>query len=554
LQYNKDRERYLIHELLRQYGAEKLAEDHDQEKRVRDRHSAYYCASLHQREPGLRGGRQQAALAEIEADVENARAAWAWAVVQKDVDRLQQAMDSLGYFHEWRGRYLEGQVLFQTAGEALQHTTDGLEMRALAKILAWQSLFNRVLGNSERVHQLLRQSLGLLDNSELDNQDTRLEQAFILLQLGNSSWDLDLEMAISHLKQSLALSRAVGDRWGIANALESLSYQATFVGNLGKMQQYLAEALALRRTLNDQRGTVTALERLSLVARYQGQYALAEQLAQECHTVCQEIGDQASRAIGLDELGTIFWHLGKFAEAAPLFEESVGIYNELGNRPRAITALWRFGQVQLALGRAEQARTQFQLLLNLSQETGDRLSTGEALLGLGQLSSFEGAYTEAERLIQKSVAVLREAGSQIALGWSLAHLGLVARHLEQVNQARQYAYESLQMAVEKQDFLVHVLALRTITLLLADQGKQEQAVALDAMLRVCSPWKAHSRENEVIFGRHIAAIVSALPPDVAKAAQFRGRELNLWEMGEALLEELTELGWGAEEQGEKGDV
>jgi hypothetical protein len=45
---------------------------------------------------------------------------------------------------------------------------------------------------------------------------------------------------------------------------------------------------------------------------------------------------------------------------------------------------------------------------------------------------------------------------------------------------------------------------------------------------------------EDVAGREIAAAAEALPPEVAAAAQERGRARDLWATAEELLEELTE--------------
>jgi hypothetical protein len=80
LQHDRDRDRNAMHELPRQYAAGKLAENPVHKRIVRDRHGAYYCATLQRRESDLKGAGQPAALAEIEADFENVRSAWEWAV------------------------------------------------------------------------------------------------------------------------------------------------------------------------------------------------------------------------------------------------------------------------------------------------------------------------------------------------------------------------------------------------------------------------------------------------------------------------------------------
>src|SRR5262249_7776117 len=149
--------RYEIHELLRQFGTEKLAEQTSEDLKtsevleVRDRHCAYYCTLLQAREVDLKSTQQHLALTEIEADHENIRLAWSWAAEQRQVERLAQATDGLGFFYDWRGRYQEGENAFQMAAEKLPPSYQTLPL--LAKLSAWQALFCRRRGRIEQAHQ-----------------------------------------------------------------------------------------------------------------------------------------------------------------------------------------------------------------------------------------------------------------------------------------------------------------------------------------------------------------------------------------------------------------
>jgi predicted ATPase len=99
LQYDQARDRYGIHELLRQYGAEKLARDPALEAAARDQHSQYYCDWPSQGEEGLTGAERQAVWDAIQDDTENVRVACLWAATQGRPSRLGRAVDALGWFY-----------------------------------------------------------------------------------------------------------------------------------------------------------------------------------------------------------------------------------------------------------------------------------------------------------------------------------------------------------------------------------------------------------------------------------------------------------------------
>ena len=185
--------RYVIHELLRQYAEERLGRLSDVGETVRNRHCAYFGAALQEWTGDLKSARQQAAMAAMDAEIENARVAWNWAVAQGHVELLDQGMESLGLFYLWRQRHQEGEFAFQKAAERLtamieqspgkgQPAASQWTRRVLIKILAWQSAFR--LERTESTPQPLEQGLALLEGPELADCDTRLERAFILLRMG----------------------------------------------------------------------------------------------------------------------------------------------------------------------------------------------------------------------------------------------------------------------------------------------------------------------------------------------------------------------------------
>ena len=72
--------RYQIHELLRQYAEARLEATPDEMLRIHNLHTTYYARFLDERNNDLNGGRQRDASLEIEAEIDNIRAAWSWAV------------------------------------------------------------------------------------------------------------------------------------------------------------------------------------------------------------------------------------------------------------------------------------------------------------------------------------------------------------------------------------------------------------------------------------------------------------------------------------------
>ena len=75
------------------------------------------------------------ALAEMDVESENARAAWDWAVEQGQVERLDQALEGLYWFYQWRLRLQEAEAACQSAARMIETRTalkSGYELRVWA--------------------------------------------------------------------------------------------------------------------------------------------------------------------------------------------------------------------------------------------------------------------------------------------------------------------------------------------------------------------------------------------------------------------------------------
>ncbi len=160
--YDHVASRYMIHELLRQYGGLRLSDDPDLETTTREAHSRFYLDLLRRRQHTLKSRGLQTDLQVLDAEVDNLSRAWGWATAYGHVDGILETLDGLGLYLQWRGRADEGEVAFRDAAAALQASK---AHRQQIRALAWQALFARVLGHSDHAAQLLDQSQIILDRT-----------------------------------------------------------------------------------------------------------------------------------------------------------------------------------------------------------------------------------------------------------------------------------------------------------------------------------------------------------------------------------------------------
>lgn len=525
----------LVHNLLRQYAAEKLDQSPDGGQAAHQRHSAYYIDLLQQFEQKLQGPRQRAALAEIDAEGENIRTAWNWAVRHQQAAGLNRAMDGLGYFYIRRGRYREGEAAFRGAAVELDKSGASLETeRIQAKLAAWQAVFNHQLGQPEIASQLLQKSLMLLDDLDRSNPVTQAARAFTLLQMGEITREADRQAARQFFEQSLALYQALDDPWGRANTLASLGWLIQHLGAYDEARQLYSKSLSLRQRLEDRWGMANSLIALGSVALYQGYPEEAGELVQQSIALHQELDDRAGLAYSISKRGeTLIW-LGKFTEALIPLEESKIIYNNLGLHDRAAFSVAMLASAMIHLGQYESALHQAQLALTHFQELGSRRGTGYGLLMMGWAYLGAGQTARARQFLQESLAIYREIGQRDELAQALALLGYAAYQLDDLKQAHQYLMEGLRTATQIRAFMPMVLALPAVTLLLGRQNRIEEALEL-IVLASRYPFVAGSRWFEQITREPMDAITNTLPSHLVASVKERGSAQTLEEVVEQLL-------------------
>lgn len=523
-----------MHELLRQYGAEKLAESFAACERAHNRHSAFYLAILQQWVEDLND------VAQLEVDASNIQAAWSWAAKRVQAERLDQALDGLCRFYERFVHYQQGELACRAAAERL--TAEACEdlLRLLARILIWQGAFNRLLERPEIASGLFQQSEQILDRLSLAGQDIRHERALLLLEMGHLALHTDRQEARRWHTQSLALFQDLDDRWGAVSALRELGRIAMYLGDYAQARQMTEQCLAIQRTMSDRWGIADALLGLATAIFYQGQYEEAIRLLQEAIAIAGDIGNRVFLVDVTGMMGAVLATVCRFDEGHTMLEETVAIYSSLGRT--WVLAHWNalLGMIKMWMGKYQEARVLSEMNLSLSQEIEYPRGVGQSCWVLSGIALIEESYEKALAWAQQSAAVFQEIGQLEELSYALSFLAFADLGLGNVIQARQHLRDALQMVVQVQGPHPLCYALPGAALLLAKQGERERAVEVYALAAARFPLVRNSEIIEKIAGRQIAAATASLPPETRSTAQAHGRSGDLEFIVQQLLRELGE--------------
>ncbi|MFN2217886.1 MAG: BTAD domain-containing putative transcriptional regulator [Anaerolineae bacterium] len=536
--------RYQIHDLLRQFAAEKLESLSDAATGAHNRHAAYYIAALQSWEADLTGARHQEALGEMETELGNISAAWAWAVERSQVERLGAGMWGLVQFYWHSGRYREGAATLQAAAAAAASAARDVDdktacLRVWVQALAWQSNFQRAIGQQEAARQLQQQCLEILRDPDLAESDTRLERAILSMATGLTDCMADYAQGRRYFVDSFSLFRALDHRWGMAWALNTSGSMSKFMGEFPDASERFKEALTIYRALDYGPGLAGSLSQLAQIAWLQGRFAEGERLAHEAVATAREAGSRTELANALLSQGEVLEKVGKFEEAHAVFQHSLALYNELGHRYYVTEAHSSLGSVDIHRGRTKEARDRLQTSLALARSQGPPYCISLNLLLLGCLELAEGLHARAYQQLRDATAACQDVGQRDDLSWGFAVLAITAIGLGDRREARRHLSRSFQLAADLGVVPPLLWALPAMALLLAGEGQVERAVELYA-LASRYPFVAQSRWFADVTGDTLAEIAATLPAERVAILQESGRTRDMEATVAELLAELCE--------------
>jgi tetratricopeptide (TPR) repeat protein len=154
----------------------------------------------------------------------------------------------------------------------------------------------------------------------------------------------------------------------------------------------LQESLALYQAIGNKQGVAIALNSLGHIAYQEGDYPAAQRLLQESLTLRREVGFPRGIAVALNQLGHVSGALGDYAICKRYYCEALRIAHDIQTLPLTLEALGGLAAPLTWEGKAAQARELLALVLahpSSTKESRDRAATLLAQLG----TSLEGVST-----------------------------------------------------------------------------------------------------------------------------------------------------------------
>lgn len=389
--------RYDLHEIIRQYAAEWLADQPEVKEEVQALHGRTFIHFLGQEDLPLRSSTQRESLAKLVTDIDNIRSALEWALAHQQFMLIETGLRAYSTLYDTLGWSQEALDYLERARDVLElksSLTNREEMVALAHVLTSRSLFALRVGQQAEATVMLNRSLELLHSIHAPHV---LVEALTFLGIVTIITG-DLAGALVLFKEGLQTARDSGDQWYEALCLTEVVGVNMLTGDADNLHEQFQSAVEAWRKTGDLRFTAFGLTSLSLGAMVAHKYDEARAALEESIAINSSLGDRTGLGNAYRGLGLVEQAQGRHTQALDSFEKSHQFFIELGARWDIARLLSEMGRSEFALGNDMEAERLWRESLRLSMETQGILTALDVLVDFAGINAKRGDTQQALQL------------------------------------------------------------------------------------------------------------------------------------------------------------
>ena len=400
--------RYTVHELVRQFAAEQLAQQMAAVQPLRDRHATYYLALLARWQPGVP---QRALRRAVQVELANVEAAWAWALAGDLATELPPALNGLAEFYEMTDAYHAAVVILQHSvaqvRERLAATQVDSDLHTslrhlLAALLGKLGFFyGQCLGLAPQAQPLAQEGVALA--LMLEDERTLIDNYLVLQSVAFMENQFAEGRALA--EKTLHLAQAQGLVREQIIALHGLGLHTSSLADFTTACHVLTQAIALAQQYNDGRREQLCRASLAVAYRAMGDLAEAARCFAENLPLLRQDDAHYMVAGVLLNLGIIHLLVGLYAPAATELEEAYQIFTVLGEKRLQSECLALLGWLSVQSGDHAHAIAYGQQTLTATLNEGAQLvayfTLGAAHTATKNFSAAHAAYGQALEISQR---------------------------------------------------------------------------------------------------------------------------------------------------------
>lgn len=390
--------RYRMYETMREYAAEQLTPD--EADQVAQRHGAFFLTLARAIGRTVTWAEKVAWMDRLDADMENLRVAFVWALA-RDVEAVLKAATQLSLFWHIRGHAAEGRALLSDGINAAGATVpEETRLRALVEM----GQLAQVQGDYGPARETLEQALHAYRDVD-DPAGEAIALGYLSDVLMNQG---DYDVARTLTEKALRFHRAAGNRSGEAGCLSRLGYIARERGEPGTARDLLERSIALHVQMGDELGATSTRGSLAYAVLSQGDRDYARTLLEQTLAAYRRWGNWAGQAWALTSLANVAREQEDNLMGRALLREALALNRHVGNRAGEAWNLESLGEALTHEGDFPAAHEALAQALAINQSIGSRSSEARNLRGLGDVAFRQGDVSRADRLYAEALRLMRE--------------------------------------------------------------------------------------------------------------------------------------------------
>ncbi len=440
--------RYASHDLLREYAAERAAnEDDDGDRRAAlHRLCDYYLAHaraaaelLHPAMlrlpapakplPPTSFGSDADALTWLDAERANLVAIVAYAARSGPRPVAWRLADALrGYFSS-RMHTIDWLVVARAGQDAATADDD---TRAMAAASLNYATYHWFRGDHRQATEHQKRFLGLAERAGWTEAcAAALSNLGALLAMGGH-----LASATEQLRRGLTLRQQLGDVDGQGIGLNNLGFVCQQRGLLEQAATYHSQALNLATRLRSRSDEANALRFLGMTYHLRGRLDVAAEHLERSQALCREVGDRTGLVEALATLATVYLDAGHNDRAHDLAGTALTAAPDVGSRSTECIALLAAATCERTSGHTAGALGHSRLALRIARDIGYPYLEQQAMLSLADTLDHQDAPHRAIVPARIALTATRTIGLRVLEG--KAH-NVIARVLNRLGDHRQAA-------------------------------------------------------------------------------------------------------------------
>jgi tetratricopeptide (TPR) repeat protein len=383
--------RYAMHDLLRAYAAERVAEETEAARLAATRRLFDHYVQTAAADPER---------AWLDAELPNLVAMAKSEVDPSLPDYAGQLSGILWSYLDTGGHYVDAVTVHSRARQVAEERGDPAGVGAALGELGL--VYGRVGRYDEALDHLHR---ALAVNAEpLREARAHNSLAQVYARLGQFTDALD------HLRAAHALYHETGDRVREGKVLNNLGIVYTQLGRYPEALDHYGRALSVAGTAGDRSGEADALTNLGLLNIRRGEYRDALRHHRQGLAIARELGSRRAEGLILANLGIAHTKLDQEVEALECFRQALDAHRDCGDRAAEAETQTYLAHLHHRAGRYPQALQWHEAALTTATEIGERTVQADALTGIGDCLHASGNTHEARKRWEQALSIYVELG------------------------------------------------------------------------------------------------------------------------------------------------